>query len=373
MKKPFIKKEEKCISPFSLNSSPFIADSEYEKINNKKEYLKNILHTSKYLEILQLNNLNKSYTYNIINNNDILSYYGEFETFYIIDFLNIKNNTYIISSYGRVFSLNRNIEMKQKITKDGYYEIKLKTNDNGNIYIKTHRLVAMAFLNRTREDNILYRLYINHKDSNRLNNFYKNLEWCTSIENSKHGIHYGKMNGISDDQVRLICKELEKGYSNYKDICKNLNIEYNDKNLKTISAIKRKKFHQDISKDYNFNKDYNINGNLNNFQVEIICRELEKGELNYSKICDIAGISRNNANINTIIDIRYGKSYKNISKNYNISTELNSNSILSETQVNDICILLEKDYTINKIIDSLNLYNIKNRKTYKKISSKYTF
>lgn len=44
-----------------------------------------------------------------------------------------------------------------------------------------HRLVAMCFLEKTNEKNI-----VNHKDGNKKNNHFDNLEWCTSSENTQH-------------------------------------------------------------------------------------------------------------------------------------------------------------------------------------------
>lgn len=45
-----------------------------------------------------------------------------------------------------------------------------------------HRLVAEAFC-----DNPYGFDYVNHKDMNRLNNAYDNLEWCTAKYNNQYG------------------------------------------------------------------------------------------------------------------------------------------------------------------------------------------
>lgn len=47
--------------------------------------------------------------------------------------------------------------------------------------IKGHILVALHFVDGYQEG-----LWVNHKDGNKQNNEYKNLEWCTPKENSIH-------------------------------------------------------------------------------------------------------------------------------------------------------------------------------------------
>lgn len=52
---------------------------------------------------------------------------------------------------------------------------------------QVHRLVAFAFCEgRTKERNV-----VNHKDGNKTNNHFSNLEWCTTLENNMHAIESG--------------------------------------------------------------------------------------------------------------------------------------------------------------------------------------
>lgn len=63
---------------------------------------------------------------------------------------------------------------------------------------RVHQLVAKAFI-----ENNNNRISINHIDGNPLNNHYKNLEWCTQLENNIHAIETGlrKVFKISEKEL----------------------------------------------------------------------------------------------------------------------------------------------------------------------------
>ena len=117
---------------------------------------------------------------------------------------------YQVSNLGRVKSLkyhrgSREQILKPKITKDGYYETALCHNKKYK-YIRTHRLVAMAFCK-----NPYNKLEVNHKDGNKLNNYADNLEWVTSSENHKHAYKIGLQKisgGALLNRKKVKCVEL---------------------------------------------------------------------------------------------------------------------------------------------------------------------
>lgn len=111
---------------------------------------------------------------------------------------NIKNyeGYYEISNYGRVrrikYDDNGNKTqyklpnyIKPKIDKDGYlrYTLCLKQK-NKQFY--AHRLVALHFI-----DNPNKLPVVNHKDGNKENNYYGNLEFCTQKYNNLHALKNG--------------------------------------------------------------------------------------------------------------------------------------------------------------------------------------
>ncbi len=102
---------------------------------------------------------------------------------------------YQVSSHGQVRSLDRIImnggfprKIKGKILaqttdRDGYKHLRLRKNGREKSFF-VHRLVAEAFvLNFNPEENV----QVNHKDENKANNHYSNLEWCTPEYNLNYG------------------------------------------------------------------------------------------------------------------------------------------------------------------------------------------
>lgn len=87
---------------------------------------------------------------------------------------------YQVSNFGRVKSAKINKPMSQWISK-GYLMISLRKKGYKKNYL-VHKLVADIFLPKND-----LRVFINHKDENKLNNVVENLEWVTTRENNNYG------------------------------------------------------------------------------------------------------------------------------------------------------------------------------------------
>ena len=88
---------------------------------------------------------------------------------------------YQISNYGRVFSIINQKILKNYLKKTGYYCIVLVNSYGKRIDERVHRLVALHFCYKPENCNV-----VNHIDSDKTNNYYKNLEWTTISGNTKH-------------------------------------------------------------------------------------------------------------------------------------------------------------------------------------------
>lgn len=117
---------------------------------------------------------------------------------------------YQISDHGRLRSLDRYVrrgrfslfkkgcEIVLHKDRSGYHRFRLRKNGAGET-VKIHRLVAEHFLNSEPGKKV-----INHKDFNKTNNHYLNLEWCTVAENNKH---------YRENEKVVVLKALEHGMS----------------------------------------------------------------------------------------------------------------------------------------------------------------
>jgi hypothetical protein len=95
---------------------------------------------------------------------------------------------YQVSNSGKVYSLKSDLELKPNIIRSGYKMVRLSKNGWSRDYL-VHRLVAMVFVNNPNEKPV-----VNHKDGNKINNYFLNLEWCTDSENQIHAIKTGLKN-----------------------------------------------------------------------------------------------------------------------------------------------------------------------------------
>ncbi len=91
---------------------------------------------------------------------------------------------YQVNPFGEIRRLHKhtaNRKLKAVLDKDGYLYVCLSRNGISKNH-RVHRIVAEAFLEKNNTHS-----QINHKDENKQNNHYTNLEWCDCIYNNNYG------------------------------------------------------------------------------------------------------------------------------------------------------------------------------------------
>ena len=162
-----------------------------------------------------------------------------------------KYDKYLISEDGKVFSLHVGQYKTLRINTCGYVITALRIGKK-DYSKRVHRLVAETYI-----PNPENKPEVNHKDGNKLNNHYTNLEWCSSKGNKEHALIAGLYDNIigekhvfsviSDEQAHKICEMLVDGMRS-KDIAEYFGLEKD-----TVANIKAGRSYRHISKLYTFN------------------------------------------------------------------------------------------------------------------------
>lgn len=132
--------------------------------------------------------------------------------------------SYSVTQDGEVFSHITNRYLSHVYVGKNYHAVSL--SKNGKVKTFTiHRLVAEAFVPNPENYET-----VNHKDRNKDNNHYSNLEWCTNAFNKEHG---------SAKTVELISpsKEVVKVF-NISKFCRDNGLS--DGNINQVLSGKRK-------------------------------------------------------------------------------------------------------------------------------------
>ena len=249
----------------------------------------------------------------------LVKYYNIFddiEKWSVVTYPQIKANMYEISSKGHIRRISSKNELSYRIHR-GYITCQLMTNSGRSKEFRIHRLVAFAFVNGFKPD-----LVVNHKDGNKQNNDYKNLEWVSQYDNIEHANRMGLINhpygekinttNLSNDEVAKICKCLVSNNGNVQDT----HNEFPNVNESIIRNIRNKSAWRSISDSYFTNNTFDVYHLLTEPEVIKICIALIKENGNVDEVIEKLKNEMPNINKRIIDSIKNKNTYVNISDRY---------------------------------------------------------
>jgi len=120
--------------------------------------------------------------------------------------------------------------LSQKMERNGYMRTHL-SRDGISQSLTVHRLVAEAFV-----PNPYQYTTVNHKDENKQNNYFNNLEWCNMSYQNSYGI--GAENRNNAKKVKVVQYDLDmnfiKVWDSIQEVC-----EAHSLNRSSVTAVCR--------------------------------------------------------------------------------------------------------------------------------------
>lgn len=202
---------------------------------------------------------------------------------------------YKISNHGSIMSLFDSTKpyiLKASLNEFGYPEIHLREPDIGipNSYYTIHRLVALAFI--PNPDNLPI---VNHKNSNRDDPYFRNLEWTTLHKNTMHAIKYGNIKAnLTYEQVHQVCAAMSRPGWTYDEILHdifNTNRIDSSRLYSNLIEISNRSKYKNISKNYRIITSFSTNNKINKSSIHEICKLLNSG-IHPRDISKITGVPK---------------------------------------------------------------------------------
>ena len=293
----------------------------------------------------------------------------------------VRSNMYLVSENGDVKNIMTNHILSPYTDKDGYLRLSLISDQGKNAKqtVFVHRLVAWEYVPNPNRYPV-----VDHLDGNKQHNHYSNFEWVTVRENTFRAEQMGLRNVRGENNnnskwteefVRSICEKFQDGWSIkevYRWAVKDPNAHYtkSDSYYTLIYRLKRKQIWPDIVKEYDYDTSSKKTENWKDpvpqssnyvYSEDIIrrvCQYLEDGRT-YLEICKLMNqdCSKESKFYSFIQSIRYGKNWKNISKDYTFRF---SNVDRDYGCLKEIADMIDEGYTNKEI---RNYYQIFHKET----------
>lgn len=306
-----------------------------------------------------------------------------------ISYRDIKPNKYQVSSYGRIRRKDTLKLMTPNIRGNGYAHVRLAIGNGGHSRIFTiHRIVAYHFCDGYDMKNANI---VNHIDGVKINNFYKNLEWCDQKHNAQHAFDTGlckpvygentNRHTITSEIAHLICQKLIQYEGSATKVLSELMSEGLTISVGLITAIKEKETWTAISDGYFIKDQFK---ELHTKQIELICEKLCEYSGDVQKVYDDLKDCVKDISLRKINDIKLKVRYANISDKFFKHDQFGiyKGRLFTKEEVRKICETIVKmkgnnQMVYNELKDEIKnitpgrVMDIKNKGCYEEISDEY--
>ena len=234
----------------------------------------------------------------------------------IIGYKDIIDGMYEISNHGNVRNVVRHFQCITSSNPLHYPRCKFYTTKGKYESYELHRIIAKLFIPRENDEDII----VNHIDNTKLNNHWRNLEWCTYSWNNSHSRILS--NGIDIDfldyirTLIFIHKEPSKVLEAVdKDRYPSINVDLiiYIKNSQECSNKSWMYTKDEISK---LKETARVKGHFNESDIRYFCELLVEYNGNTKAVWKILKEEGYFINQNTLVCIKTKKNYPKISDEY---------------------------------------------------------
>jgi len=195
-------------------------------------------------------------------------------------FISIKGLDYKVSNYGRIIGTKSGKTLKTRLNEDGYVCVTVGSNNEGRTIERLHRLVAKLFVDNLNPDILIE---VNHKDFDRANNHFDNLEWVTHIDNIAYTVQHNRHVTANDkfkgsNNPNYGNNALKLKYTNNPDLARINNSRPKEQNGRA-RKVKLYDIYKNYIKEFNYIgacAEYLIENNFTKGKLDSVSNNLSK-------------------------------------------------------------------------------------------------